>query len=824
MADAKGLAPDSEATTNIKTENEFTQAANAKHRHYVAVKMPAEILAAPFEGIRFGDIAAVPMHSEDFSIFDVKKQVEKVLGVKISAQQYVAQMGFYEDEVEVSSIYTRQAQESLIVCRDVKHMLILRVVDMDTRDIAIYLSHTGQECVIKNCSPKLTVLQFKQRLVNFHEWMIEADMVNILHEGKLARDDSTLEEYSMFQGYSADVSFKGKAPTQDSANVGEAKVAMTVLKVKVEQKDYLVNSTPSMIVTELLTALREKVVTLPPQVTVLFGEEVAMPYHQLNSYRDEQLQLIRVEPFVDALPLAGEVLNKLDGFIETWKQQRLRYDTTAYQAIKLNSFEIDTQNPLGHGSNGQVFRAKLKGTPHVFALKKIWDVGVDRKSLGDVEWDIPMSFPHEHIGRVIHTFQDATIAASSSEAAVGLGRTRYLLMDLYPLTLEKLVVSSSRLDQRQILLLLLQLLQALSHLYKHGISHRDIKPSDICLSQDGELFLLDFGCATRTFVTPLVAGNRINVPPEGLSPSDDGINTKLFDVWAVGCLVYQILGEPHPFAREGPRQDQMPKTLPSKNPPLPVGYERLEELITQLLARDPDQRCRPEHAVRFIQHCLWPLAADHKQHLLVLAQGFLHEFMPRNSPKELAAMSEEEQLEYAIAQSNHRRWGEFKDTEQRLFVQFLRAEIAGLSRVHWSVRMRGRQSFAELTKALGRMGYEEPVVKECCRLLFENGQAETTINEMLDRVNAIDEKARHQIISRAEDMIKFEAAQQETASLRTKAQEQHELKLCVLCEEQYKNICFVPCGHICACASCAAGLQRCPMCQHTILQSVKVFL
>eukprot|EP01047_Picozoa_sp_COSAG01_P017829 COSAG01_NODE_952_length_12499_cov_84.157661_11_plen_133_part_00 len=124
---------------------------------------------------------------------------------------------------------------------------------------------------------------------------------------------------------------------------------------------------------------------------------------------------------------------------------------------------------------------------------------------------------------------------------VGVGTTRYYVMDQYPQTLEQYIAGMpNRLSERQTLFILLQLAKAVAHPYAHGISHRDMKLSDICITGSGNVILCDFGCATE-FINTSRDGNKANQPPEANAiPLGEPVNHRLFDVWALGCNAYEL--------------------------------------------------------------------------------------------------------------------------------------------------------------------------------------------------------------------------------------------------------------------------------------------
>ncbi len=47
---------------------------------------------------------------------------------------------------------------------------------------------------------------------------------------------------------------------------------------------------------------------------------------------------------------------------------------------------------------------------------------------------------------------------------------------------------------------------------------------------------------------------------------------------------------------------------------------------------------------------------------------------------------------------------------------------------------------------------------------------------------------------------------------------------CVICEDGPKNVVLIPCGHVCACGTCASRLSECPMCRSLVQQTLRVFM
>jgi len=101
-------------------------------------------------------------------------------------------------------------------------------------------------------------------------------------------------------------------------------------------------------------------------------------------------------------------------------------------------------------------------------------------------------------------------------------------------------------------------LRALDHAHRHGIVHRDIKPGNILL-QDGEPVVADFGIALAVSRS---AGDRLTETgirlgtPQYMSPEQTtGEQTPgpATDIWAVGCLLYEMLAGEAPFSGGTPQ-------------------------------------------------------------------------------------------------------------------------------------------------------------------------------------------------------------------------------------------------------------------------------
>lgn len=137
---------------------------------------------------------------------------------------------------------------------------------------------------------------------------------------------------------------------------------------------------------------------------------------------------------------------------------------------------------------------------------------------------------------------------------------------------------------------------ALEHAHNAGIIHRDLKPANLFLSKTGRLKLGDFGIARDTEATALTAagktvGTYAYMAPEQIQ-AGPAISRKT-DIYALGCLLYELLVGETPFQSENPMDMLLqhlkddPYNVCEKVPDCPIWLDRL---IEQMLAKDPEDR------------------------------------------------------------------------------------------------------------------------------------------------------------------------------------------------------------------------------------------
>ncbi len=128
--------------------------------------------------------------------------------------------------------------------------------------------------------------------------------------------------------------------------------------------------------------------------------------------------------------------------------------------------------------------------------------------------------------------------------------------------------------------------QALAHAHAAGVIHRDLKPGNVFVCQDGKVKVLDFGLANLLGVGGARGGTPGYMAPEQCRGEPEGERTDLF---GLGVLLYRMLTAKMPFEVKGGRSAVLDEG-PSPEPRAKHIPAQLSALVGRLLARDPAAR------------------------------------------------------------------------------------------------------------------------------------------------------------------------------------------------------------------------------------------
>ena len=146
------------------------------------------------------------------------------------------------------------------------------------------------------------------------------------------------------------------------------------------------------------------------------------------------------------------------------------------------------------------------------------------------------------------------------------------------------------------------ILNALNYAHQQGIVHRDVKPSNVLLSQDNQAMLIDFGIALAMGEERRTRTGQIIGTPAYMSPEQIARPKSLdhrSDVYSVGCVFYEMLAGRPPFVRgedevgdtdfaiQQAHVTKRPVNLKSR---VPSVSPNLNELVMAALEKDPNKR------------------------------------------------------------------------------------------------------------------------------------------------------------------------------------------------------------------------------------------
>jgi serine/threonine-protein kinase len=264
------------------------------------------------------------------------------------------------------------------------------------------------------------------------------------------------------------------------------------------------------------------------------------------------------------------------------------------------------EGSLGAGGMGEVYKARDTRLNRDVAIKSLPDLFADdpeRIARFEREAQVLASLNHPHIAG-IHGVEQ-------------LDQARFLILEFIDGQSLADRLSSGPLPLDEALTVARQILDALEAAHDKGIIHRDIKPANIMLTADGQVKVLDFGLArvvesdpaksavnspTLTFAATqvgIILGTAAYMAPE---QAKGRVADKRSDVWAFGCVFYEMLAGKRVFDGEDVsetlaavlRADPDWSALP---PSAPAG---VRALLKRCLERDRKARIPDISAVRFL--------------------------------------------------------------------------------------------------------------------------------------------------------------------------------------------------------------------------------
>lgn len=162
-------------------------------------------------------------------------------------------------------------------------------------------------------------------------------------------------------------------------------------------------------------------------------------------------------------------------------------------------------------------------------------------------------------------------------------------------TLAEIIEKEKRLIYDKAIPIIIQTAEALSEAHKHGIVHRDMKPSNIMVNDNGTVKVTDFGIAYVSQETKLTKSGSIIGTPEYLSPEQCEAKTidNRSDIYSLGVTIYELLSGKTPYKADTPVSMLM-EIVKGNFPPLnevnPDVPEFIQKIVEKMMQTKPEDR------------------------------------------------------------------------------------------------------------------------------------------------------------------------------------------------------------------------------------------
>jgi len=178
--------------------------------------------------------------------------------------------------------------------------------------------------------------------------------------------------------------------------------------------------------------------------------------------------------------------------------------------------------------------------------------------------------------------------------------TSYLILEYVPGEMLTERITREPLELEEALSIGSQIAEAISAAHKKGIIHRDLKPGNIKITPEGRVKVLDFGLAktydrdSKDSETVATQPSRVIGTPAYMSPEQArGEETdRRTDIWAFGCIVFEMLTGRHPFECETAKDtlESIIKSQPDWNLMPESTPSNIRTLLRRCLEKNPNQR------------------------------------------------------------------------------------------------------------------------------------------------------------------------------------------------------------------------------------------
>ena len=233
------------------------------------------------------------------------------------------------------------------------------------------------------------------------------------------------------------------------------------------------------------------------------------------------------------------------------------------------------------------------------------------------------------------------------------GQHPFLVMELVEGgTLRELLVERGPMPPHAVAAVLGPVLGGLAVAHHDGLVHRDVKPENVLISDDGDVKIADFGLVraiaeAKITSTSVILGTAAYLSPEQVSTGDA---TPASDVYAVGILTYELLTGRTPFNGDSAlavAYQRMDKDVAPPSTVIGGVPAQFDQLVLRATARNPADRYADADA----------MAAELEEIVDELGLPDFRVPAPRNSAQHLSATAHHPRADRARRHSRHREAG-----------------------------------------------------------------------------------------------------------------------------------------------------------------------
>jgi tetratricopeptide (TPR) repeat protein len=240
---------------------------------------------------------------------------------------------------------------------------------------------------------------------------------------------------------------------------------------------------------------------------------------------------------------------------------------------------------LGEGGMGRVYKALDLELDRAVALKTIrTEKGSGPEVLKRFKQELVLArkITHKNVVRIYDLGESEGMKFFTMELVEGQ-------------SLRDLVRDRRTIPVKEVVSFMKQMLSGLSEAHGQGVVHRDLKPHNVMVDQDGVLRIMDFGIARTADTATLTGTSEMMGTPDYISPEQvkGETATAQSDLYSVGVILYELLTGDVPFkgdtaiSKVVARLQVKPAPPRSLNPEIPAYLERI---VLKLMEVDPDLR------------------------------------------------------------------------------------------------------------------------------------------------------------------------------------------------------------------------------------------